>query len=414
MKKLKVLVSAYACNPVGSMQLHPGEDITGWRLVEQLSEYHDVWVITHSYNREGVQEALMQRAQSRVHFNFINLPSLLRLFYKVGFGERIYYYLWQILAWETARKLHREFQFDMAHHITFGNYWMPSFIGAFLPIPFIWGPIGGGQKTPKGLMREYSLYGRIAEMVRSIAQWLGRNDYFRRRCLKKAKAILVCNRETREKISRRYGNKIYYFPVNGASLNDISIKSNGKISKNTFRVLTAGRLHRLKGFALAIRSFRIFSEKFPDSELIIVGKGPEELRLKQLIQHLEFQSKVKFYPWLPREELLLKIRSSDVFLFPSLRDGGGAVVVEAMASGTPIICLNTAGPGFHIQKEWGIKVDPKNSDYVINEMAKALERLYLNKDLRINMGKAGRKRAEEFYLWDKLGERLQEIYKEIL
>ena len=57
MKKLKVLVSAYACNPTGSIQLHPGEDLTGWKLVQQLSRFHDVYMITHSYNRDGVEKA---------------------------------------------------------------------------------------------------------------------------------------------------------------------------------------------------------------------------------------------------------------------------------------------------------------------------------------------------------------------
>jgi len=412
MNELKVLVSAYACNPVGSLQLHPGEDITGWRLVEQLSKNHKVWVITHSYNRDGVKKALAQGFASGIHFCFINLPSPFGLLYKVEFGQRIYYYLWQILAWKTARKLHRKFHFDLFHHLTFGNYWMPSFIGALLPIPFIWGPIGGGQKTPKQLQREYSLYGRFAERVRTMAQWIGRNEYFRRRCLKKARAILVCNRETKLRIPEK--NKIYYFPVNGVSLDDINPESNGKIPKSTFRVLTAGRFHRLKGFALAIRSFKIFAEKFPNSEFIIVGKGPEESYLKELVESLRLQSKIQFFPWLSREKLLSKMRSSHVFLFPSFRDGGGGVVVEAMASGTPVICLDTAGPGFHVQEKWGIKIKPKDSGYIITEMAKALETLYLNEHLRMNMGISGCKRAAEFYLWDRLGERMQDIYQDVL
>ena len=108
------------------------------------------------------------------------------------------------------------------------------------------------------------------------------------------------------------------------------------------------------------------------------------------------------------------MRESDVFLFPSFRDGGGAVVVEAMASGIPVVCLDTGGPGFHIQKEWGIKIAPKDPELVTNEMAHALEKLYLDKDLRMKMGRAARKRAEEFYLWDRLGERMQEIYQNAL
>jgi len=414
MKKLKVLVSAYACNPIGSLQLHPGEDITGWSLVQQLSRFHNLWVITHSYNREGVRKALAQETLPGVNFCFLNLPSWLKLFYKIEFGQRIYYYFWQIFAWKKARKLHRKFNFDVTHHITFGNDWMPSFIGAFFSIPFIWGPLGGGQKTPKGLMREYSFYGRFAEKVRDIAQWFGRNHYFRRRCIKKASAILVCNQETKEKFQGKYDKKIYFFPVNGISSNDLTSKLYNAEAQGVFRVLTAGRFHRLKGFALAVKSFHIFSKKISNYEFIIVGSGSEQDQLERLIQKLEIQSKVRIHPWASHEKLLKMMQSSDVFLFPSFRDGGGAVVVEAMACGRPVICLDSGGPGFHIRPEWGIKIVPKNPEYVIYEMAKALERFYLNKDLRKRMGEAARKRAEDYYLWDRLGKRLQLIYKEVL
>jgi len=414
MKELKILVSAYACNPDSSLQLHPGEDFTGWKLVEQLSRFHNVWVITHSYNRQGVDNALEERRVQGVKFYFIHLPLWLKFFYKVGFGQRIYYYIWQIKALRVARQLHCKFHFDLAHHITFGNDWIPTFIGAYLSVPFIWGPLGGGQRTPRGLMREYSLYGQAAEGTRNAAQWLGRHDYFRRQCLKQARAILVCNKETQAKISNKYEPKIHLFPVNGVSLEDMNSNSNAKKGSKTFRVLTAGRFHRLKGFALAIRSFGIFSRKFPDSEFIIVGKGPEEHRLKRLVKRLGLESKVFHYPWLRRQELLQEMHSSDVVLFPSFRDGGGAVVVEAMACGKPIVCLDTGGPGFHIQKEWGIKIAPKNPEHVVQEMAKALACLYENKDLRRKMGEAAQQRAKEFYLWDKLGERLQKIYEQAL
>ena len=102
MKRLKVLVCAYACNPIDSLQKYPGEDMTGWSLVQQLSRFHDLWVITHSRNREGIEKALTQRALSWVHFYYVALPSWLRLLDRIEWGQRIYYYLWQIAAWRVA------------------------------------------------------------------------------------------------------------------------------------------------------------------------------------------------------------------------------------------------------------------------------------------------------------------------
>lgn len=416
MEKLRVLVSAYACNPIASQQLHPGEDITGWRYVQQLSRFHNVWVITHSYNREGVENGQASGELSGVKFYFVNLPSWLWLLYKLELGQRIYYYLWQILAWKVARGLHCEFHFEVAQHITFNNDWMPSFIGALLSVPFVWGPVGGGQATPRGrgFMTEYSLYGHIFDLSRIVAQWLGRHSIFRRLCVRRARAILVCNRETKMKIPRKYIDKVHLFPVNGILPEDLASEPKEKTPGGSFCVITSGRLVYWKGFDLAIRAFGIFAQEFPLSELVIIGDGNEGPRLRRLAENLGLQSKVNFIPWLPREELLAKMRSGDVFLYPSLREGGGAVVVEAMASGKPVVCLDAAGPGFHIQDQWGIKVMPKSPEYVVQEMAKALERLYRDRDLRDRLGEAARRRAEEFYLWDRLGEKMQEIYEKAL
>ncbi len=414
MKRLKILVSAYACNPMSSVQLHPGEDITGWRLVGQISRFHDVWVITHHYNRRGVDEARAAGSYPDVRFHFLDLPKILRVLYKIAFGQRIYYYLWQIAAWRLARRLHRIVGFDLAHHLTFGNDWIPSYIGAFLPVPFVHGPVGGGQRTPAPLLREYTLAGRLAEKGREAAQWVGRHDPVRRRALRRASAILVCNEETRGKIPARDRSKVDFFPVNGMSREDLDLLKRTPAPHSLFRVLSAGRLHRLKGFALAVRAFARFVRTHPEAEMVIVGMGEEEPSIRAAIAEQGVGDKVRLVPWMPRARLLESMAASDVFLFPSFRDGGGAVVVEAMAASVPPIVLDSGGPGLHVEKEWGFKAAPARADAVAAEMAAALERLVENPELRAEMGRAGRRRVEEYYLYDREGERLLEIYRAAL
>jgi glycosyltransferase involved in cell wall biosynthesis len=408
---MKVLVSAYACNPSGSLKLHPGEDLTGWQIVKQIARFHDLWVITHTYNREGVDAAPKTPGLGRVRFHFLELPRWLRWLYKIEFGQRIYYFLWQFSAWRLAKKLNKEVAFDIAHHATFGNDWIASFIGAYLPVPFVWGPVGGGQRTPRPLLREYTLYGRFAEAFRNAAQWVGRRMIVRRICLKNTKAFLICNNETRTRIPARYLGKTFYFPVNGISAEDVRTDLPApRGAEAPFKVLTAGRLHRLKGFALAVKAFAQFASENPASEMTIIGKGPEEESLQGLIQGLGLQDKVHIVPWLPRAEVLAQMRGSDVFLFPSFRDGGGAVVVEAMASALPVIVLDSGGPGAHVHGDWGIKVPQGSPETISREMAQSLAKLAGDRDFARRMGISGLKRVKEFYLWDRLGERMQEIY----
>jgi glycosyltransferase involved in cell wall biosynthesis len=410
----RILVSAYACNPSGSLELHPGEDLTGWRFVEQISRSHDVWVLTHEYNRKGIGASAAALERRGVRFHFIELPAPLAGLYKVQFGQRIYYYLWQIAAWRLARRLHREVGFDLAHHVTFGNDWIPSYIGAFLPVPFVQGPVGGGQRTPLPLLREYSAGGRISEWGRNAAQSFGRRDPVRRRALKRAAAILVCNRETLDMVPKNLRVKASLFPVNGISAADLGPVPPDRPADGMFRVFMAGRLHRLKGFAIALRAFIEFASAHPGAVMTVVGSGPEEGRLRRMISESGLESRIILKPWMPRAELLAAMRSSDVFLFPSFRDGGGAVVVEAMASGKPVICLDSGGPGFHVQREWGFKISPSRPAAVVQGLVRALKILAKDRELLKAMGRAGRERAERYYLWDRHGERLSEIYRKLL
>jgi glycosyltransferase involved in cell wall biosynthesis len=133
-----------------------------------------------------------------------------------------------------------------------------------------------------------------------------------------------------------------------------------------------------------------------------------------LISESLLEDKVQLLGPIPRRDLMERMASSDVLLFPSLRDGGGTVVIEAMSAARPVVCLDAGGPGLHITDSCGIKVDPKSPAETVAGLADALERLYLDEGLRQRMGEAGRERARESYHWDKLGDRLMEIYRPIL
>jgi glycosyltransferase involved in cell wall biosynthesis len=415
MRKLRVLISAYACNPAGNPHLHPGEDLVGWHLIDQLKKYHELWVISHAYNRPEIDHVLKSDNLEGVHFVFIKLPTFMRLLYKVSFGERVYYYLWQIAAWRMAVRLHREYHFDLAHHLTFGNYWMPSFIGAFLPIPFVWGPIGGGQKIPRVFLKEFTFQEKLSEYGRDAAQWIGRTLLLSRKiCMHRARAILVCNRETRAMFPMRYWKKIQYFPVNGISRQALASKTVAAKKRGIIHCITAGRFIRLKGFDIVLKAFASFLKYGFRAVLDVVGQGPEEAVLRSLGRRLSLSDSVRFITWLSRADLFKRMRRSDIFLFSSFRDGGGAVVVEAMASGIPVVCLDVGGPGFHVHKEWGIKILPDRPDEVVKRFAVALKRLSENPAERLAMGRAGRTRAEQFYIWDRLAVRISNIYRKAM
>ncbi len=412
MKPYRVLACAFTCCPAGGPGFSGGEDVLGWNMLMQIARFHQVWALTQGEDREAIELALEKRPVSNLNFHFVDLPHVLRPLLRFQGGHQLYYYLWQLKAYFTARRLHKELNFDLFHHITYANDWMASFIGALLPVFYVRGPGGGAHRTPKGFEREYSFGGRFWEKVRTLGQWLFRHDPVFVKGQSRAGAILVCNRESISKIPGKCRHKVQIFPVNGISSSDLALAAAASDTGGQFRVLSAGSLVRVKGFGLAIKAFKEFASKFPSSELRIIGSGPEEYRLRAIGESGLIGSKVKLFPAMPRDELLAEMASCDVFLFPSLRDGGGAVVIEAMSMGKPVVCLNTGGPGMHVTEECGISIKPDSPEDAHHRLAEALERLRRDENLRLRLGRAAKKRAEQVYHWDRLGERLMEVYRQ--
>lgn len=414
MDKKKILISAYAFNPVASSQYPPGEDLFGWKMVEQVSKDYDVWVLTHSSNREAVLEALSIGEMPGVNIHFLELPAFLGKLTKKEWGQRLYYYFWQRAARIKTQKLHQEIGFNLGHHVTLGHGWTTGFVGAKLSVPFVLGPLGGRQRIPKGLTEDHSLYSRFAENIRRLTQWLGGHFSARTKCVRKTRMILVSSQEIKEEIPKKYRKKVRYFPAHGIDKTDVRVKPVKMRKQKKFQVISVGKIERNKGFDLAIEVFNRFAADNPNAEMTIVGEGPEKEEIRALIRDMNLEDKVFLQNRMEREDLLKQMKLSDAFLFPSFRDEGAGVVVDAMACGLPVVCVAAGGSGFHVKKKWGMKIQPKGRQYVIDEMAKALSRLNKSEKLRADMGEAARQRAREYYEWKQLGKRMMELYAQVI
>ena len=414
MRQYRILACAFTCCPPGGAGFSGGEDVLGWNLLRQIARLHQVSALTHAEDREAIELALEKEPVPNLKFHFVDLPHIFRPFLRFQGSHQLYYYLWQIRAYFAAKRLHRELRFDLFHHITYANDWMASFIGALLPIPYVRGPGGGAHRTPKGFEREYTLGGRVWEKMRGLGQWLFRHDPLFLKGQDRASAILSCNRESISHMSGRWADKVQVFPVNGVTAKDLAVAGREHPPQDRFRVLSAGSLIRVKGFGLAIKAFREFASNYPDSEFKIIGSGPEDSRLRAMLERFHLHPKVQLVPAVPRDELLTEMALCDVFLFPSLRDGGGAVVIEAMSAGKPVVCLDSGGPGMHVTEDCGIKIEPRFPEDATHQLAGALERLQQDEALRLKLGRASRERAEREYHWDRLGERLMEVYRRSL
>ncbi len=400
---MKVLVSAFSCGPGRGSE--PG---IGWNWAAQAARRHEVWLLTCDQFPEDIERS----RPSNMHVVYV--PSARRwsqLRRKIIPGlDWLYYYWWQWKAYRVARKLHAEVGFEVMHHATFGSWRVPSFL-CLLPVPFVWGPIGGGETIPLKLRKELGRKGALLEAFRSVCQQVARWDPLVRLTMRRAAVILASNRDTVEVIPAAHRQKIRaVMACSGMSETEMAAAAPPQDRPAGLVVLYVALLEHRKGGSLAIKAFHRFARPHKDATLVIIGQGPEQPRLVALAQALGIAGQVRFLGRLPRTEVLGWMQITDILLFPSLRDSGGFVLLEAMTAEKPVICLDLAGPGQLLTEDCGIKVRADSAAQVTADLAAALERLAGDPQLRQAMGRAGRARVKEFD-WNARGDRMSELYR---
>ncbi len=403
---MKVLVSAFSCGPGRGSE--PG---VGWSWVQQLSRYHELWVLTTDEFKPQIQQAVMPS----IHPVFI--PSF-KLWHRlqqqiVPALDWLYYDWWQWKAYRVARKLHEQIGFDLAHHVTFVSWRAPSFI-SLLPVPFIWGPIGGGGTPPRALGSELGWKGRLSEGFRALCQRLPGYDPAVRLTMSRASVILANIRETANLLPIRFQSKVRLMFGIGIPDTDLGPVRMTASKESGFTVLFAAQLRPIKGGTLALKAFAALAGEQPDAQLIILGEGSERGRLEALAAQLGIRERVRFLGWLSHPEVLAWMKRADVLLHPSLRDSGGMVLLESMVQGKPVVCLDLGGPGHIVSPDCGFKVPPGSPDDVVWELAAALQKLARSPELRVQMGEAGRARVKEMFDWKRRGKQMAELYDAVV
>jgi glycosyltransferase involved in cell wall biosynthesis len=201
----------------------------------------------------------------------------------------------------------------------------------------------------------------------------------------------------------------------GIPTNEIeSMARSSSSSGRQFKLLSIGRLLHWKGFHLALAAFARLRQLLPEAEYTVIGEGPERSRLVTLTEQFNLGSSARMLGSLSREKTLAELSHTDVLVHPSLHDSGGWVCVEAMSSGKPVICLDLGGPSLEVCAETGFKVPARDPEQAIQDMADAMLRLALDRELRISMGEAGRAHAKEQFALENKGPEMARFYAEVL
>lgn len=391
-----ILLSAYACAPARGSE--PG---VGWSWATELARLgHHVTVITRAANQAAIEREMPPPA-GQLTFIYCDLPPVF-LRWRTRLHAKVpYYVLWQWLAARRVRQLFPSLPFDLVHHITYVSARYPSFMGS-LGIPFWFGPVSGGEVVPIPLRPGFSAGQRCREWLRDVSNRVVPLDPFMRRTFRCAERILVTRdtlplvpRHCRDKSAIQLGiglPQVAIAPIAGLLHSDP-----GKLC-----LLYVGRLLEWKGVDIALLAVSRIKQVNPNIRFTIVGQGPARPRLEALSRDLGLEETVQWVGWQPQNRLAEHYRASDVLLFPSLRDSGGMVVLEALAQGVPVVCTDLGGPGVIVDATCGrvLKTKGCRRHQLAEEFANRVLEVTGVPDLLASLSYGARIRARQFRFQD--------------
>lgn len=406
-----ILITAYAINPYWG-----SEQGMGWNFISNIPKEFKLIVITRGENEIYINRFIKENKLnlSNIEFHYFDFTQNSK-WNKSSLTVMLHYWIWQIRVVSFIEKAN--FKFDICHCLNFHTDWVPSFLFKFNK-PFIWGPIGHHEKIPNIFMGKYS----INQLLKDRLAW-GIKKYFWKysSALKKtassADFILTMNSKSLPLLPKpdkrlinlsSVGSRPY---LNQWTINDAVERYENK----RFEILCIARFVPLKGIDLVLEAFSTFLNKIDSPEYIklkIIGKGECEGLYLDIIKNLKIEKYVNIIKWMPHEELDQVYRNSHVFLFPS-HEGAGMVVVEALANGLPVICLDNDGPGEIIDEFCGFKIKASFYDEAVNEIAIKLSLMHGDRDLCMQLSVNAFKRWDSNYSWDKKGLILGNLYNKI-
>lgn len=229
--------------------------------------------------------------------------------------------------------------------------------------------------------------------------------------LKKADIIIAQSAEIKDFFVRMYGatlgDKTKIVP-NGVDMDKFNISSLliQRKAKHPL-ILSVGMLSRRKGQDVLIKAVPKILKVQPQAEFVIVGGGPQRMRLTALSRQLGVKKHVTFAGPVTDEQLKEYYSRADIVVLTSIEEFFGLVLLEGMAMGKPVVATNVMGPRNIIKDgENGILVDPRNPE----QLADAIINLLFNEELTRKISMKGRREIEEKYSLEIVVKRHEELY----
>lgn len=413
-----MLLIAESANPEWS-----SVPLEGWSLSRALAKIVDAHLATHVRNRAALVRAGLIEGRD---FTAIDNERFARPIWWLaerlrGGAEQgwtttmafssLSYYSFELEIWRRFCQRITARDFDLVHRITPLSPTSQSLIARRLArenIPFVMGPLNGGLPWPKGFMARRHAEREWLSYVRGLYTLMPAYRSTR----KYSAAIIVGSRYTYAEMPSWTKGKLVYIPENGVDIDRFSLPRD-HIATLPLKIAFVGRLVPYKGADMLLEATSDFLKQGL-MELHIIGDGPQRSSLELLTGRLAIRSGVHFHGWLPHTSVQEVLRTCDVLAFPSIREFGGAVVIEAMALGLMPIVANYGGPSELVGEHTGIRIPFHDRPSLVENMRQAFGKVIRSPSLIDRLGAIGRQEVLEKLTWDAKAAQIHSVYQAVL
>lgn len=423
-RRLRVLLLAEQCNPQW-----PSLPIVGYKYAIALSERCDVVVVTQIRNEENIR-ALHPTDTDRLRFDFVDteyvaaplhrVAMLLRGDPEVGWStgmamSYLPYIEFERQTWRRHRAALAAGAHDVVHRITPMSPTLPSWMAGKAKQPFVIGPLNGNLDWPAAFSTEQK---REKEGLRGLRR-VARRLPFAKRTWRNADRVLAAFQHTVDDLDAVPAGRIVMFPEVGYD-EDIFYPAPGLAAlpdgPRPLTFLFAGRLVPYKLAEVALRAFLASTMLSDGHRLRIVGDGPERDRLERILAEHGNPESVTMEGRLDQDGVADAMRESDVFVFPSIRELGAGVVVEAMACGMQCVVVDYGGPADLVAPERGRKVAMAPLDGLVEAFREQMEACVAaaGTDQERDLRQRAVSHVRSNFRWSRKAELTEEVYRDLL
>ena len=414
----RVLVIAEAANPEWV-----SVPLVGWSLASALRDVADVHIVTQRRNREAILRAGLVENRD---FTVIDSEAIARPMHRLseilrmGKGKgwtmttainALSYPYFERLVWQRFGDRIRAGEYDLVHRITPLSPTVASPIAAKVAaagVPFVLGPLNGGVPWPKGFdserrrEREWLSYVRGAYKLNPL----------RGRSLAASAAILAGSRYTESEVPAAYRAKTIWLPENAIDPARFNLTAPQDLT-GPLRACFIGRLVPYKGADMLIEAIAPLAR---DGQLVLdmIGDGPMMEGLRAQARDLGIEAALTFHGNLPHEDVQSVAAQANLLTFPSIREFGGGVVLEAMALGVVPMVVDYAGPGELVTSNTGFKIPMGSRNQIVAGLRTALEKILADPSVLPDLSRAARARAIENFTWPMKARQIVRVYCWIL